>query len=38
MKELTSMFEIWTYDCCVADTLGEMIEEIDTGLDLVKAK
>lgn len=33
MKELTSMFEVWTYDCCTADTLGEMIEEIDTGLE-----
>ena len=33
MKELTSMFEVWTYDCCIADTLGEMIEELDTGLE-----
>ncbi len=33
MKELTSMFEVWTYDCCVADSLGERIEEIDHDLE-----
>jgi hypothetical protein len=38
MKKLTSMFEIWTYDCCVADTLGEMIEEIDTGLEFCEGE
>lgn len=33
MKELTTMFEVWTYDCCVADALGGMMEELDRDLE-----
>lgn len=33
MKELTTMFEVWTYDCCVADALGGAIEELDRDLE-----